>query len=136
VNGQGFIMSFQWDSPAFRVSGAPGSQNDMDVYLFNAAKNQVVAGSVIPQAITRDPIEVFAFVNNTGVTADFNIMLVKLSGANPNLLKYVLFSFGGTIQEFATNSSTILAMQMQRARKPSELRRISIRLRSESSRQS
>jgi hypothetical protein len=31
ANGQGFIMSFQWDSPAFRVSGAPGSQNDLDV---------------------------------------------------------------------------------------------------------
>jgi subtilase family protein len=107
ANGQGFIMSFQWDSPAFRVSGAPGSQNDMDVYLFNAAKNQVVAGSVIPQAITRDPIEVFAFVNTTGATADFNIMLVKFSGANPKFLKYVLFSFGGTIQEFATDSSTI-----------------------------
>jgi hypothetical protein len=107
ANGQGFIMSFQWDSPAFRISGAPGTQNDMDVYLFNAAKNQVLAGSVIPQVFTRDPIEFFAFVNNTGATADFNIMLVKFSGANPKLLKYVLFSFGGTIQEFATNSSTI-----------------------------
>jgi hypothetical protein len=111
ANGQGFIMSFQWDAPAFRVSGAPGAQNDLDVYLFDAAKNQVLAGSIIPNVVASggsgDPIEAFAFVNNTGATADFNIMLVKFAGSNPNLLKYVLFLFGGTIQEFATNSSTI-----------------------------
>ena len=54
-----------------------------------------------------DPIEVFSFTNTTGVTADFNIMIVKFAGANPGLIKYVLFNFGGTIQEFATNSGTL-----------------------------
>jgi hypothetical protein len=47
-NGEGFIMSLQWDSPAASVSpGAPGSPNDLDVYVFNAAGTQVVAGSVL-----------------------------------------------------------------------------------------
>jgi hypothetical protein len=106
-NGAGFIMSFQWDSPAASVSpGAPGSPNDLDVYVFNAAGTQVVAGSVLDN-INGDPIEVFSFVNNTGVTADFNIMITNFQGPNPGLMKYVLSGFGGTIQEFATNSGTI-----------------------------
>ncbi|HEX9265727.1 MAG TPA: S8 family serine peptidase [Candidatus Binatia bacterium] len=102
----GFIMSFQWDSPAFSVSGAPGSSNDLDVYVLNAAASQVVAGANIDN-LGNDPIEVFSFTNTTGVTADFNIMIVNFSGPNPGLIKYVLFNLGGTIQEFATNSGTI-----------------------------
>jgi Subtilase family/FG-GAP-like repeat len=106
-NGEGFIMSLQWDSPAASVSpGAPGSPNDLDVYVFNAAGTQVVAGSVLHN-INGDPIEVFFFVNNTGVTADFNIMITNFEGANPGFIKYVLFGFGGTIQEFTTSSGTI-----------------------------
>jgi hypothetical protein len=106
-NGAGFIMSLQWDSPAASVSpGAPGSPNDLDVYVLNAAGTQVVAGSVLDN-INGDPIEVFSFVNTTGATADFNIMITNFKGANPGLIKYVLFGFGGTIQEFATNSGTI-----------------------------
>ena len=57
--------------------------------------------------IRNDPIEVFSFTNTTGVTADFNIMIVNFAGSNPALIKYVLFNFGGTIQEFATNSGTL-----------------------------
>src|SRR6266481_3096324 len=106
-NGAGFIMSLQWDSPAASVSpGAPGSPNDLDVYVFNAAGTQVVAGSILDN-INGDPIEVFSFVNNTGVTADFNIMITNFEGANPGFIKYVLFGFAGTIQEFATNNGTI-----------------------------
>ena len=105
-DGGGFTMSFQWDSPAFSVSGAPGSPNDLDVYVLNADASRVVAGSIFDNG-GNDPIEVFSFINNTGAAADFNIMIVKFAGANPGLIKYVLFSFDGTIQEFATNSGTL-----------------------------
>ncbi len=104
--GAGFVMSFQWDSPAFSVSGAPGSPNDLDVYVLNAAANQVVAGATLDNH-GNDPIEVFSFTNATGVTANFNIMIVKFSGPNPGLIKYVLFNSGITSQEFATNSGTL-----------------------------
>ncbi len=105
-NGGGFLLSFQWDSPMFSVSGAPGSPNDLDIYLLNASATQVLAGSHIPN-VNGDPVEVFAFVNNTGATADFNLVITNFQGPNPGLMKYVLFNFNGTIQEFATNSSTI-----------------------------
>src|SRR5262249_60888781 len=70
------------------------------------AGTQVVAGSVLDNT-NGDPIEVFSFFNTTGATADFNIMITNSKGANPGLMKYVLFGFGGTIREFATNSGTI-----------------------------
>ena len=78
-NGGGFLLSFQWDSPMFSVSGAPGSPNDLDIYLLNASATQVLAGSHITQIVNGDPIEVFAFVNNTGATADFNIMITNFA---------------------------------------------------------
>jgi Calx-beta domain/Subtilase family len=110
-NGGGFLVSFQWDSPAFSVSGGAGSPNDLDIYVLNAGATQVLAGSVSGNISASggsgDPVEVFAFVNNTGATADFNILITNFQGPNPVLMKYVLFSFNGTIQEFPTNSRTI-----------------------------
>jgi hypothetical protein len=110
-NGGGFLLSFQWDSPTFSVSGGAGSPNDLDIYLLNAGATQVLAGSTIANVgaspASGDPIEVFAFVNSTGATADFNLLITNFEGPNPGLMKYVLFNFNGTIQEFATNSSTI-----------------------------
>jgi hypothetical protein len=110
-NGAGFTMSFQWDSPSFSVSGAPGSSNDLDIYILNADATQVLAGSALGNVAASggngDPIEAFAFVNTTGATADFNIMITRFEGPNPGRMKYVLFGFGGAIQEFATNSGTL-----------------------------
>ena len=106
-NGGGFLLSFQWDSPAASVRpGAPGSPNDLNIYVLNAGATQVVAGSNNLN-VGGDPVEVFAFVNTTGATADFNILITNFQGPNPGLIKYVLFDFNGTIQEFATNSPTI-----------------------------
>ena len=106
--GAGLSMSLQWDSPAFSVSGAPGSPNDLDVYVLNSNATQVVAAATFDN-LGRDPVELccLSFTNTTGTTADFNIMIVNFTGPNPGFIKYVLFNFGGTIQEFASNSSTI-----------------------------
>jgi Calx-beta domain/Subtilase family len=110
-NNAGFLMIFQWDSPSFSVSGAPGSPNDIDVYILNATATQVLAqsalGNVAASGGTGDPSEFLSFVNTTGATADFNIMITNFEGPNPALMKYVLFGFDGTIQEFATNSGTL-----------------------------
>ena len=85
------------------MSGAPGSPNDLDIYLLNAAGTQILAGGTADN-IGGDPIEVFGF-NNTGATANFSIMIVNSSGPNPGLMKYV--HFGGSINTFPTNSGTI-----------------------------
>jgi subtilisin family serine protease len=107
--GTRFTLSFQWDSPFASVCpGCPGSPNDLDIYVFNDPPTTVLAGSVANN-IGRDAVEVFSFFNPPGsaVTA-FNIMITKLAGPNPQLIKYVRFGGGNvTINEFDTRSSTL-----------------------------
>src|SRR5262249_15619559 len=67
-------LILNWDSPYFSVSGGAGTPNDLDVYLFDAAQANVVAGAAFDNA-GGDPIENFSFTNH-GATADFNIMIV------------------------------------------------------------
>lgn len=108
--GQTLIITFQWDSPFFSASGPPGTLNDLDVYLFNAAGTQVVGGLAEDNTANNtggDAVETFSFTN-TGSTADFNLMIVKYSGANPGFIKYI--QLGGssiTIAEYDTASPTI-----------------------------
>ena len=105
--GAQLIISFQWDSPFFSVSGGAGSPNDLDILLFDESGTNVLASSVVAN-IGNDPVEVFGFVNNGSFGTDqFNLAISNFAGPNPDLLKYILFEGGGvTINEFATNSST------------------------------
>lgn len=100
-------ISFQWDQPFFSVSGAPGSANDMDIALLNASGNVVAIGS--SGNVGGDPVEILQFSNNTS-SSQFDIVIEKYTpagGPNPGLLKYIAFR-GLTINEYATNSSTIV----------------------------
>ena len=96
-------LSLQWDSP-FASAGGAGSPNDVDVYLLNAARTQVVAGSIAINT-DDDASEFISFVNS-GATADFNLMIVAFDGPLPGYLKYISAE-SGTIQEFATASGTV-----------------------------
>jgi hypothetical protein len=51
------IFILQWDSPFFSVSGSPGTQNDVDIYVLNSAASQVLSGSV-SNNIGNDAIEI------------------------------------------------------------------------------
>ena len=106
--GTTVILSLQWDSPFFSVSGSPGSQNDLDLYLLDSAAAQVLAGSTFNN-IGGDAVELFGATNNGPTTVIVNLMIVNHSGPNPSLIKYVYFFSGQppTINEFATNSGTI-----------------------------
>jgi hypothetical protein len=104
--GGSITFSFQWDSPFFSVSGAPGSPKDMDIYILNAAATLVLAGGADPN-VGMDAVEFLAFTN-TGATANFNIMIVKNAGPDPGFMKYVQ-AHGPliTVNEFDTASGTI-----------------------------
>jgi Subtilase family/FG-GAP-like repeat len=106
--GTTVILSLQWDSPFFSVSGPPGSQNDLDLYILDSAAAQVLAGSTFNN-IGGDAVELFGATNNGPTALTVNLMIVRRSGANPSLIKYVYFFSGPApiINEFATNSSTI-----------------------------
>ena len=106
ASGASILLSFQWDSPFFSVSGGSGSSNDCDVYVLNSAGTQVVGGATANNA-GGDAVEVFSFQNTSGSTQTYQLMLTKFSGANPTFLKYIDLSGGGNFTQFATNSGTI-----------------------------
>jgi hypothetical protein len=106
-NNQYVTIVLQWDSPfASTCAGCPGSSNDLDFYLLNSAGTQVLASGAYNN-INTDAVEGLQFVNTTGLTATFNIMIVKYSGSNPGFLKYINFDYPQGSLQFATNSSTI-----------------------------
>jgi subtilisin family serine protease len=96
-------LSFQWDQPFFSVSGAPGAASDLDILVFDAARN-FVSGSTRTIA-SGDPVEFFKF-QNPGAAAAFNVMITNCSGRDPQRIKYVDFENDATFIEFDTRSAT------------------------------
>ena len=98
-------FSLQWDSPFFSVSGSPGTENDLDIYLLDASATQVLAGSAFNN-VGGDAVEILGVRNNGAAALTVNLMIVKHSGPDPGLLKYIYFG-SAIINEFDTQSSTI-----------------------------
>jgi Domain of unknown function (DUF4214)/Subtilase family len=98
-----FIL--QWDSPFFSVSGSPGTQNDLDLYLLDASATQVLAGSAFNN-VGGDAVEVLGVRNNGAAPVTVNLMIVKHSGADPGLIKYIRVG-SVTVNEFDMQSSTV-----------------------------
>lgn len=103
--GATLLVTLQWDSPFFSVSGAPGSPNDIDIFLVDEPPTTVLAQSASDN-VGGDAVEVLSYPNPGGGDTSFNILVQRFSGDSPGLIKYVIFR-GGTIEEFDTNSSTI-----------------------------
>jgi hypothetical protein len=104
-SGSTLTLVLQWDQPFVSVSGGAGAQNDLDIYVLDAAGTQVVGGDTSDN-LGDDAFAMFDFTN-TGPTADFNIMITRFVGASPGLIKYIYFSPDVTIQEYATASGSI-----------------------------
>ncbi len=99
------IVSFQWDSPYFSVSGGAGARNDIDIYVVNASRTSIVTGSAAPN-IGGDPEEILIFTNPDPFAQDYNIMITNFDGPDPGLLKYVIFNTSIAINEYDTASGT------------------------------
>ena len=99
------IFILQWDSPFFSVSGSPATQNDLDIYVLNSSATQVLAGSAFSNS-GGDAVEIFAFTNNGLTPINVNLMIVKFSGANPGLIKYIRIG-SATVNQFNTQSGTL-----------------------------
>ena len=91
--------------PFFSVSGSPGTENDLDIYLLDASATQVLAGSAFNN-VGGDAVEFVGVRNNGAAPVTMKLMIVKHSGADPGLIKYVYFG-PAIINEFDTQSSTI-----------------------------
>jgi len=107
VTGRSTVNFFlQWDSPFFSASGSPGAQNDLDIYILNSSATQVLAGAAFNNT-GGDAVEIFSFTNNSLVPVTVNLMIVKFSGADPGLIKYIWLG-PATVNNFNTRSGTIV----------------------------
>ena len=103
--GRTLTVTMQWDSPFFSVSGAPGSPNDIDIYVVDEPPTIVLAQGN-SNNVGGDAVEVLTFANTSGSSRSVNILVTRFSGDYPGLIKYVV-NRGGTIEEFDTDSSTV-----------------------------
>jgi hypothetical protein len=102
-----FVLSLQWDSPFFSVSGT-GTPTDLDIYVLNDPPTTVLFGVTTNNITSGDPVEVM-FVNCSSATpCTGNLMIVKHSGPNPGRFKYIVQQAPTiNILEYGTNSGTI-----------------------------
>lgn len=109
--GEGINLSFQWDEP-FSSSGGSGATNDLDIFVFDSpdlTTGNIVAASVDDNISSGDAFEIFNFINSTGSTQEFHIVIgrnVLQGGDDPGRLKYIDFDGRASNLEYATNSST------------------------------
>lgn len=102
-DGTRVLLSLQWDDPFFRISGEPGADTDLDIYLLNDDK--VVASSTRDN-IGGDPWEFLSYENFSGQEHTLNLAIVLEDGPEPERLKYMNFDVGPVITEYPTDSPT------------------------------
>jgi len=105
------VFSFQWNEPYFKVSGAPGSASDYDIFICLDDTQPVNAvncpGFSANTNLGGDPIEVFGGTVSGGNLTAY-LAISRYSGASNNLLKNV--AFGGstfTFNEWNTASASL-----------------------------
>ncbi|MBI5284320.1 MAG: S8 family serine peptidase [Chloroflexi bacterium] len=82
------IVFLQWDD----AWGA--SSNNYDAFLRRDINGALVASSTGIQSGSQDPVEAFAYTNNTGTDQWFDLEITKTSGIAKNLEFYVIFVGG------------------------------------------
>lgn len=103
ADGLGIVV-LQWDQPFFSISGAPGSQSDVDILLISADGTELLAAS-IENNVGADPVEVLAFQND-GPAETFQLQIELAQGAAPAVFRYVLFG-DIRVEEFAPGAPTL-----------------------------
>lgn len=102
--GMGARLVLQWDDPFYTPSGVT---HDFDVRIYDAG-GTLIAFGLSDNPATRQPLEVVAWLSSgSGV---YQVEIERRAGTGSSLLKYILVtsSAAGTIDEFATNSGTIV----------------------------
>lgn len=116
--GTSISFVLQWDQPFFSVSGAPGSQSDLDLFLTGSGDGQfqVLNGSFASNQ-GGDALEIFTFTNQGDIDIDgtpgpdttFNLAIEGLAGTAPSLQKILFLNQGSFSQnEFDTQSGTLV----------------------------
>ena len=94
-------FTFQWDDPYGSLSGPPGAQRDLRLFLFDRAGN--LLRSTPATDIGGDP---FVFLEFDSGTIGLAFGLCSGSNSPPLQMKYISFA-PIQIRDFATDSSTV-----------------------------
>ncbi|MDB4265470.1 S8 family serine peptidase, partial [bacterium] len=115
--GSAITFAFQWDEPFFSVSGAPGCGSDMDIFITNDGTGQLtVLNGGFARNVGGDAVDIFTFTNDgsfdldgtPGPDTQFNLVIEGLAGNAPGRMKVLFIGSGFTINEFDTQSSTLV----------------------------
>jgi hypothetical protein len=103
ANGATVRIGLQWDDPHYTAAGV---DTDLDIAIVHPTTGGILASSFDTNVTSQVPSETFSFTNNTGQN-QLDIVIDRFAGPAPGRMKYVIFR-GGTVSEFATNSSTVI----------------------------
>ncbi|WP_181305742.1 S8 family serine peptidase [Rufibacter sp. XAAS-G3-1] len=99
----GIQLMFQWSDDFYSVSGGAGAKTDLDLLVYF---NNVLFTASAQSNEGRDPYEYIALNNNGNAPLTIEIAVVKYSGPDPQLIKWIDFG-NGVPTEHVTNSSTV-----------------------------
>lgn len=103
--GQTLILSMQWDDPYYSVSGAPGADTDLDIYLLDGS---TAVTRSIDDNIGGDPVEILVYHNTGERSVQLDLAIARAQGPEPERLKYVVFGGARLGGEYHTRSPTLV----------------------------
>ena len=107
--GQTLTMTLQWDDPFGSLPNSVASANtDMDLYIYSSNFSGWLARGITDNIATGDPYELVSYTNSTSSAVSVNIVIVHYGGPEPGFMKYLCWNNNVTIDEFDTQSSTIV----------------------------
>lgn len=106
-----FLLTLQWDDPWFSVSGMPGANTDVNIYMVAPGSNTWERWSRFNNINNGDPLEWFSWNNGNNINT-YEIIITKRVGPNPGKIKYLMTNpWVSGIDEYASNSGTIVGSQ-------------------------
>jgi len=101
ASGADFVL--QWDDPFYTTSGV---DTNLNILFLKPGTNQVVGAGLDNNLTSQEPLEMVSLFNATFTSQQVEVVIQLVQGPAPTRLKYLYFG-EVTIEEFATNSSTI-----------------------------
>ncbi len=104
------LLSFQWDQPSPFYTDGPGATDprlltNLDLFLFNAETGDLIFQA--SEANTDNPVEIIEISIPDSVRS-VDLAIVKVSGPDPQRIKWIDFFESFASAEFDTQSSTII----------------------------
>jgi hypothetical protein len=103
--GQTLGLGLEWDQPYYTTSGVTSQIN---MYLLNHSNGAVVASGTYNTIADQEPFQYLYYDNPATVAGNYDLVISLASGTVPGRIKYVNRGSGGTFNDFATNSPTVV----------------------------